>query len=109
MDVTERQRYGKRLRRARLSRGLGLVETAEALGKSPSTVATWEAGAIPNAVDAVRLARLLGTRAEVLFGGEAANTNAKRRRPRAPSAPPTPEAPDPSADLTVDRSEAFAQ
>src|SRR5436309_750170 len=53
--------FGNRLRQARISEGLSLIELSEKLGFSPVSVSKWERGTIKPQLEQVkRLERVLG-------------------------------------------------
>jgi len=60
-------RFGERLKEARLSAGKSQRDVATVLGVSESTISRWETGrTTPRTPTAVRLARLLETSVEAL-------------------------------------------
>lgn len=64
-------KFAEELRKYREKNGMSQAELAKNLGVSAQLMGLYEvSGKVPNAFLAVRIARLLGTTVENLFGGE---------------------------------------
>ncbi len=64
-------KFAEELRKYREKNGMTLAELAKCLDVTPQLMGMYEvSGKVPNAFLAVRIARLLGTTVEYLFGGE---------------------------------------